>query len=99
MVSEGLAYLLYTTVAALAGAVTALTLRPYQDMNRTQIALAIFVGASFAFFVAPLMFRNISDMRVAGGLFYLVATGSNALIPMAVKWLGSFPRMNGNDRP
>lgn len=81
---------LYTTLGAAAGAVTALFFRPWQDMSRIQIAFAVFVGFSFSFFVSPLLFRNISDQKVAGGIFYLMATGSNALIPLAVKWLGIF---------
>jgi ABC-type uncharacterized transport system permease subunit len=80
----------YTTLGAIAGAITALFFRQWQDMSRVQIVFAVFVGFSFSFFVSPLLFRNISDKQVAGGIFYLMATGSNALIPLAVKWLGNF---------
>jgi di/tricarboxylate transporter len=88
---------LYTTTGAAAGAVTALFLRQWESMSRTQIAVAVFVGFSFSFFVSPLLYSNLSNKQVAGGIFYLVATGSNVLIPQMVKWVSSL--MPGKDAP
>jgi hypothetical protein len=86
-----LARALYPVIASLAGAVTALSFRPYKDMSPAQIAFAVFVGFSFAYFVGPwvigVVLGKSNDIRLQGGVFYLLASGSNALIPMAVKWI------------
>lgn len=84
---------LWPALASLAGAITALSFRPFKRMSRAEIFMAIFVGASFAWFVSPwvnqLLFgRGPTDIRVLGGVFYLMASGSNVLIPFAIKWLG-----------
>jgi ABC-type uncharacterized transport system permease subunit len=84
---------IWTGLASIAGAITALSFRPFTTMSWWEIALALFVGASFAFFVGPLVVRMMfgssePDMRIVGAILYLLATGSNALIPMAIRWLG-----------
>lgn len=84
---------LYPVVASLAGAVTALSFRPFKGMTKGEIGMALFVGASFAIFFGPwanhiLFGDGLSDPRLQAGVYYLLASGSNALIPMAVKWLG-----------
>lgn len=86
---------LYPVVASLAGAITALSFRPFANMTKGEIGMALFVGASFAMFVGPwavhLLPESItSDIRLQAGIFYLMASGSNALIPLAVRWLGRF---------
>lgn len=93
--SNPLTQLVWTLLASFAGALTALSFRPFRDMTRGEIALALTVGASFAIFVGPLVAHWIFgngpvDIRILGGIFYLMASGSNILIPMAVKKLGSF---------
>jgi hypothetical protein len=80
---------LYPLLAALAGSLTALSFRGWDGLTRTQITLTIFVGASFAYFVSPLLFSKVTDIREAGGILYLLASGSNALIPLAIKRLGT----------
>lgn len=85
---------LYTILASLAGALTALSFRPFASMSRAEIALALFVGASFAIFVGPWFAQWIFgagpvDTRVMGGLFYILATGSNVLIPLTVRKVSS----------
>jgi hypothetical protein len=82
---------LWPLLASLAGAVTALSFRPFKKMSGIEIAMALFVGASFAWFVSPwvnhMIFGNgPTDIRVLGGVFYLMASGSNILIPFAIKW-------------
>ena len=84
---------LWPLLASAAGAITALSFRPWRDMTPAQIVMALFVGASFAFFVSPLILNLIFgkgpvDARQLGAVYYVMATGSNALIPAAVKWLG-----------
>lgn len=97
MVSEAF-WIIYICVAAVAGAITALYFRPWQDMTWPQIGFAVFVGTTFAIFVAPLLFRNIADQQVAGGIFYLMATASNAMIPLFIKWLASLVPGNGTSK-
>lgn len=92
---------LWPAVASLAGAVTALSFRPFKSMSKGEIFMALFVGASFAWFVSPWVNQAIfgdgpTDVRVLGGVFYLMASGSNILIPFAIKWLG---RMFGGHSP
>jgi hypothetical protein len=95
---------LWGLLASLAGALTALSARPFKNMTRSEIALALTVGASFAIFVGPWVAKIIfgdgpMDIRVFGGVLYLMATGSNILIPMAVKWFGRvFGASNGESR-
>lgn len=86
---------LWGVLASLAGALTALSVRPFQSMSRGEIVVALTVGASFALFVGPWVAAIIfgegpTDIRVLGGVLYLLASGSNILIPKAVKWLGRF---------
>jgi ABC-type uncharacterized transport system permease subunit len=83
---------LWAALASIAGAITALSFRPFKEMTVGEIVLALFVGASFAFFVGPLVVRLMfgtaePDMRIVGAVLYLLATGSNALIPRAVERL------------
>ena len=54
--------------------------------------MAVFVGTSFAVFVAPWVgFMVFGDsnphFRIMGAVFYLLATGSNILIPMMIRKL------------
>lgn len=84
---------LWPFLASLAGSVTALSFRPFKTLGKWEIMLALFVGASFAFFVAPWVVyitfgHGPIDTRVAGAIFYLLASGSNILIPFMIKKLG-----------
>lgn len=89
--------LIWGLLGSVAGAITALSFQSWKDMTRGQILMSLFVAASFSFFVAPLFFSSVRDTRAAGGIFYLMATGSNVLIPRAVKWLSS--AFNGGSEP
>lgn len=85
----------WTILASFAGALTALSFRPFVQMRRAEILLSLVVGASFAIFVGPWVATWIfgngqADIRVLGGLFYLMASGSNILIPLGVKKLSGF---------
>lgn len=85
----GLAYIL---MAALAGAVTALAFLAWKSMSRTEIALTLFVGASFAIFVTPWIAHlafglDQADVRTVAGLTYVTASGSNTILPMLIRRL------------
>ncbi len=90
--SSPTAQFIWAILAALAGALTALSYRPFDEMTRAQIFFSVFVGASFAIFVGPWVVKLVfgtgpGDPRVIGGLYYLLATGANVFIPMLVKKL------------
>ncbi len=86
---------LWPLLASLAGAITALSFRPYRDMRPIEIAMSLIVGTSFATFVGPLAAVWIFgtgpvDIRMLGATFYLMASGSNVLIPLAIRKLSGF---------
>ena len=92
MTDEGVGGLriIWPFLAAVAGSITALSFRLWQSMSRGQIAMALLTGTAFATFVGPLMAdwvfgRGPVDFRKYGALLYLMATGSNILIPLLVK--------------
>lgn len=80
--------LLWSLISSVAGAITSLSFQSWKNMTKAEVAMSLFVAASFAFFVGPLVLDNIKDARAAGGVIYLMATGSNVLIPWAVKQVG-----------
>jgi len=86
---------LWPLLASLAGAVTALSFRPYARMSPVDIFMALFVGTTFAWFVSPWVAHTAfgyepPGIRVVGGLYYLMASGSNILIPFAIRGLKKF---------
>lgn len=102
--TSNLAAWAWAILASFAGALTALSVRPFKNMTPGEITLALSVGASFAIFVGPwaakLLFGDgPTDVRVLGGLFYLMASGSNILIPLAIKKLASFFGTSSNGEP
>lgn len=93
---------LYPVMASLAGAITALSFRPFANMTKGEVTMALFVGASFAMFVGPWVVHMLpdsitSDIRLQAGIFYLMASGSNALIPLGIKWIGRVTGWKGAD--
>lgn len=69
-----------------------MSFRPFAEMRAGEIILSLFVGASFAIFVGPWVVRMVfgaapMDIRILGGIFYLMASGSNVLIPLLVRRL------------
>lgn len=80
----------YTLLASFAGALTALSFRPFKKMSGGEILLALVVGASFAIFVGPLAAlwifgKGPVDIRLFGAVLYVMASGSNILIPWAIQ--------------
>lgn len=86
---EGLTlqYYLWGVLGSGAGAVAAVSLQDWRHMTRGQIAMLLFVAASFAFFVAPLFFSTYMETRASGGVFFLLAAGSSIFLPKAMDWL------------
>lgn len=79
--------LIWSLLSSVAGAITSLSFQAWKNMSFAEIMMSLFVAASFAFFVGPVVLKSVDDLRMSGGLLYLMATGSNVLIPRAVKWL------------
>lgn len=85
----------YTAMAAIAGAVTSLSLTKWKEMTTPEIVMALFVGASFAVFFTPWFLHSIirvdeGDVRTISFITYISASGSNILIPIAIKYVGKF---------
>jgi hypothetical protein len=92
---------LWPALASIAGSITSLSFRPFMKMPKSQIVMALFVGFVFAFFVGPLAVSlwfggGAMDRQQVGGFYYLLATGSNALIPLAVKKISQFFNVKGD---
>ncbi len=86
---------LWAILASVAGALTALSYRPFEKMTKAEIFFSVFVGASFAIFVGPWVVKLVFgadpiDLRLQGALYYLLATGSNVLVPLLVRKLSGF---------
>lgn len=95
---------LYISMAAIAGSVTALSLMPWKTMNWGEIALTLFVGSSFAAFAVPYLVGelwgvNLDNLRAACFFTYLGATGANAFIPILIRRGRSFlERVFGSEK-
>jgi hypothetical protein len=91
----------YLLMASVAGAITALSIRPFRGMTRTEVTLAIFIGSAAAIFLGPIVVRAIlgphPDMQLQAGIFYIIATGNNAFVPAAVKWTLRMSPFNKGD--
>lgn len=95
--------ILWPMLASIAGAITSLSFRPFAKLSRGQIAMALFVGFSFAMFVAPwgvaMVFGTGEvDQQKVGGIYYVMATSWNVLIPLTVKKLSQFFNVKGEDQ-
>lgn len=81
---------LWPLLSSAAGSITALASRPFKLMSRTEIMLALFVGASFAYFAGPWVVQMIfghqpTDQHIVGGIYYVMATASNILLPFLIR--------------
>ncbi|WP_420142796.1 hypothetical protein [Sphingomonas sp.] len=82
-------------MAALAGAITALSFKQWREMSTPEILMALAVGTSFAVFVAPWIAHNSlnvseSDARAVAGMTYIFGAGSNTLLPLLINWVKRF---------
>ncbi|MGZ8286150.1 MAG: hypothetical protein ACXW27_09160 [Allosphingosinicella sp.] len=90
-----LAGYVWLALASFAGALTALSVRPFKNMTPMEIILSLSVSASFPIFVGPwaakLYFEDGPvDFRMVGGMYWVMACGSNILIPLVVKKAAQF---------
>lgn len=81
----------YLLMAAVAGSVTALAFQKWKVMSWGEVGLTLFVGASFAIFVTPIlaeyMLGTNASPRAIAALSYISAAGSNVLIPVCIGWV------------
>ncbi len=81
-------------MAAIAGAITALSFQQWRTMTKGEIAMTLFVGAAFAIFAVPYIAADVfhikgftESLRAACFLTYLGGTISNWALPMIIKRL------------
>lgn len=80
----------YILIAAIAGAITSLSLTNYRSKTRAEILMTVFVGTAFALFFMPwitidVLKVNNDSLRTACGLTYLGGTIANAILPAIIK--------------
>jgi Mg/Co/Ni transporter MgtE len=79
----------YYGMAAVAGAVTALSFMRWREMTWPEVCLTLFVGFSFAIFVTPWIAFTVLGLdptvQITAGLTYLSASGSNSLLPLLIR--------------
>ncbi len=98
---EDIKQFLWITLASLAGAITALSLRPFDEMSLQRRFMVVFVGFVFAIFVGPLivdwgMPSEPANSRSIGGLYFLIAAAAYTVLPAIVNRIGTFlMRMRG----
>jgi hypothetical protein len=86
------ARIVYITMAAIAGAVTALSFLSWKTMSWAEIGMTLFVGTAFAVFGVPWIAADwvrmdIENLRVICGITYFGATGANVFIPLIIRKL------------
>ena len=80
----------YTAMAGIAGAITALYYRAWQTMSVREALFTVFVGMGFSIFAVPWLATDIlripgDSLRAACALAYLGGTGANVLIPLLIE--------------
>lgn len=80
----------YVALAAIAGAITALGFQKFKTMTRTEIAITLAGGFSFAIFVTPWIAHSWfgvmeTDTRAIAALTYVFGSGSNILLPTLIR--------------
>lgn len=100
-----LARFLWPLLASLAGGIASVGLRPFEGLSPGKIFMAVFVGFSFSYFVGPwairLMFSSgeAIDIKVLGGVYWTMATGSNYLIALFIRKIGAVMGDDGKGDP
>lgn len=82
----------YIPLAALMGAISSLGARQWRSMTRRKIALAIFMGATFAMFVTPWAAHSFigvkeGDARATVALTYLFGIAAHIILPWIIQRL------------
>lgn len=83
----------YLVLAAMAGAITALSFSRWSELSKAEIGITLFAGFSFAVFVTPwaaesLLGMDDNNVRGVAALTYILGSGSNILLPMFIRWTG-----------
>lgn len=90
--------MMYLALAALAGAVTALSFRGWKEMTKTEIVMTLLVSSFFAVFAVPwlaqMAFGANIDIKAMAFAIYVGGSGSNTFLPMLFGWI---KRKFGND--
>ncbi|GAM01731.1 hypothetical protein SP5_068_00990 [Sphingomonas parapaucimobilis NBRC 15100] len=81
---------MYIAMAALSGAVTALSFMPWRTMRWSEIIMTLVVGSSFAAFGVPYLVGDlagikIDNLRAICFFTYIGATGANAFVPVIIR--------------
>lgn len=79
---------LYIAMAALAGAVTALSMQKWKEMGWREVTMGVFVGFTFALFVAPWAVQKMGfgrDMTAVCMFVYVFGSGANIMIPLFIR--------------
>jgi len=88
--SDGLLMrMLYVSLSAVAGAITALSFMRWKEMPWPDRLLTLFVGAAFALIFVPWvvgdMFHvDMQPLRAACAITYIGAVGANSFIPLII---------------
>ena len=82
---------LYPLLPSLAGAFAGLVTQNQKAMTWRQSATFLIAGTGFGFFVFPLLFQNITDPQIAGGVCFLMASAWNVLLPLFIKKFFTLP--------
>lgn len=87
----------YIGMAAVAGAITALSFQQWRTMTRGEITMTLFVGAAFAILAVPYLAADVfnlsgftESLRAACFITYVGGTCSNWLLPMLIKRVKKF---------
>lgn len=84
---------LWPFLAAMAGSLTALSMRQFKKMTPLEISIALVVGVVFSVFVSPWIVHTFYgplptvNLYLLGFVFYLTATGWNIILPFLVRHL------------
>ena len=94
----------WTILAAFAGSVTSLALMQWQRMTPKEIAFTIFVGYAFAIYGAPYIVFDLlgwgpETPRFAKSVVYFGGIFGNALIPLLLRKLKSFFKLDEPEKP
>lgn len=88
----------YIAAAAMAGAITSLSLSKWQTMSGKEIFFTLAVGFFFAIFITPLVAHEWlgvpeNNIRILAALTYACGSGCNVLLPLMIrgvaKWFGA----------
>ena len=84
---------LWASLATLSGAISSISLRPYKEMSKAQIAMAFTVSSTFAMFVGSFVAEWVArrffgpgpiNLRAFGAVMWFMAAASHFLLPVMI---------------